>query len=148
MLAGQREIPHGTVSGYTYWCCRCDACREAKNRYQREHGYNRRVGLRKQQKEAAELAERHPCRCGRLISRQAARCPECRAADRREETRKYRELVEDLWRQGLTCPEMSWALGIRKFTPGAYRQLGYDLPHRRTPGEVAHIRAARYGDRP
>jgi len=27
------EIPHGTVSGYTYWKCRCPACKQARYEY-------------------------------------------------------------------------------------------------------------------
>lgn len=29
------EIPHGTDSGYTYWKCRCDLCRQARMAYRR-----------------------------------------------------------------------------------------------------------------
>lgn len=29
-------IPHGTQSGYSYRNCRCDACKEAHRKYQRE----------------------------------------------------------------------------------------------------------------
>lgn len=30
-------IPHGTYTGYTNWCCRCDDCRKASREYQKAH---------------------------------------------------------------------------------------------------------------
>jgi hypothetical protein len=36
------KIPHGTVSGYSYWKCRCELCRAANAKAQREYQQKRR----------------------------------------------------------------------------------------------------------
>lgn len=36
------EVPHGTASGYTYWRCRCELCRQARRAYRR--ALSQRIG--------------------------------------------------------------------------------------------------------
>lgn len=40
---GKRRVPHGTVSGYSNWDCRCDRCRSAWSEYLRERRALRRM---------------------------------------------------------------------------------------------------------
>ena len=51
------QIPHGTLNGHNHWGCRCEECREAYNKYQREYRRRRQ----------AATGER--MRRGRFISR-------------------------------------------------------------------------------
>lgn len=70
------------------------------------------------------------------------RCAQCAAthaaAPRRAE-------VERLWAEGLTGRQIAESLGWAPKTAGrmisGYRARGYDLPHRRTPEQIARITA-------
>lgn len=49
LLAADRPVPehvHGTHNGYAYWGCRCDACRTAKARHNREYRARRKLTRR------------------------------------------------------------------------------------------------------
>lgn len=74
------------------------------------------------------------------------RCTHCRPRDvqvaaMRARWRPHRTMIEAMWADGLTIAQIRGATGIAAFTPGPYRQHGYDLPHRRTPEQVARITA-------
>lgn len=55
----------------------------------------------------------------------------------------YREMVEEMWAEGMTCREIADALGWKTKNVGTHisvmRARGYNLPHRRTPEQLARI---------
>lgn len=55
----------------------------------------------------------------------------------------HRTMIETMWADGLKVGEIRVAAGIPTWTPGPYRSRGYDLPHRRTPEQIARIVAGR-----
>lgn len=86
------------------------------------------------------LEHKHPCpKCGHRLSyqRTGEKCPGCAAA--------RRERVVVWWAEGLTMREIADRLGwtaVQVRTDIArMRAVGYDMPHRRTPEQVANIRA-------
>jgi hypothetical protein len=67
-----------------------------------------------------------------------ARCMGCISAT--AEVR--RTLVEGMWAEGWTCREIFVdVLGVHTAYIGPCRRKGWNLPHRRTPEQVARIRA-------
>jgi transposase len=54
---------------------------------------------------------------------------------------RRRALVERLWAEGLTAREIGEELGQKPVNTSVLRTLGYDLPHRRTPEQIARITA-------
>ena len=132
---------HGRNSTYKHGC-RCEACRKAHNDHQRVSGANLRIGARGEQKRAWDRDNRPLCECGQPMARGSDRCNECR----REDGAAYRRLVEDMWAEGMTAREIADALGWRTKHPGQVmvtlrRSRGYNLPHRRTPAQIARITA-------
>ncbi len=79
--------------------------------------------------------------CGGHTSPNAEeRCRACwkvhRAAD---EWRGYRRMVEGMWAEGMTGRQIDAALGLKGLNISALRARGYNLPHRRTPEQIARI---------
>lgn len=142
MSATAKPIPHGTVSGYNHYACRCDECRAAKAAWQRANGGNRRVGARAEVKRRWDREHRPLCECGQPMGRGAERCCDCQRADKAA----YRRLVEDMWAEGMTARQIAGALGWKCANPNQYivvlrNRQGYNLPHRRTPEQIARITA-------
>lgn len=58
-------------------------------------------------------------------------------------TPEQRAQIERLWAEGKTVreigAEIGWALSTAKVKISQLRAQGYDLPHRRTPEQVARI---------
>jgi hypothetical protein len=105
---------------------------------ERDRGSNAKPG-RKAAKAAWDKA--HPeshydeCECGARKARASERCLDCRRLV--EDSR--RALVEGMWADGWTQREIREVLP--SFHLGAARQRGWNLPHRRTPEQVARIKA-------
>jgi transcriptional regulator with XRE-family HTH domain len=77
-------------------------------------------------------APRHCAACWYAISLELAR----------ERAREHREAVEAAWAAGLTCAEMCARFGwTQKSMVCRLRARGYNLPHRRSPEQVARISA-------
>lgn len=137
----RRPITHGTLNAYNSRGCRCDACREAKAVYAREHGSNRRVGTRGEAKNAWDRENRPLCECGQPMGFRSNRCADCRRAD----GIALRRLIEELWADGLTSRQIAEATGWKVRSMRAYisglRAEGANLPHRRSPEQVARITA-------
>lgn len=134
MMQPTLNYSHGTLTMYNYRRCRCAECREAKNRYAREHGTNRRTGKRREQKAKHDLM---PCpECGQPMAHHADRCLACYRTAQAER----RQLLERLWAAGLSCREIGETLGW-KAQPSVqiarYRARGYDLPYRYRVNRVA-----------
>lgn len=74
------------------------------------------------------------------------RCNHCNGLRRAEQNRKdwepHRRAVEAAWAAGLTCAEMCERFGwSNRVAISVLRQRGYNLPHRRTPEQVARMAA-------
>lgn len=63
----RKQIPHGTVSGYNYWGCRCDKCQDARREY---YGMESRIEY------LARVFKEHGARA--YVSGRC-RCDDCRA---------------------------------------------------------------------
>ena len=73
-----KKLPHGTVSGYLYWGCRCEECRQACRDY---------YGRKSRAEHLAEITPPHgtPNRYWT-----GCRCDECRiAANKRRNERRW-----------------------------------------------------------
>lgn len=76
-----------------------------------------------------------------VASRRCAQCAKPVAAEReRERARAHRERVERLWADGLTRREIEAVVGSR-LNISTLRNHGYNLPHRRSPEQIARIMA-------
>lgn len=106
-------------------------------------GPESRVGKRAEQKRRWDREHLHdPCpECGGPKCRHNARCINC-AEDHRA---RRRALIERMWAEGATIREIREAIGSPGWSAGVHRSRGWNLPHRRTPEQVARIRAGRYG---
>lgn len=140
-------MKHGTVSCYVYHKCRCDDCRAAKASYERERGQNRRNGARAEHKRRWDRENRPLCECGQPMRRGSSQCIECkRAADA-----WLRRQVEEMWAEGMTGRQIADALGWKSKNPAqhicALRRDGYNLPHRRTPEQIARMTGGDGDDR-
>ncbi len=134
------EIPHGTAYGYNRHRCRCQLCRDAKNRQARERGYNRRTGKRGEQKRAADIALKHPCAgCGQMVYRAAELCRACEN-DRRRATRRR---IQVLWLDGRTHREIAQDLGTTTNVVGStlalMRGQGWNVPRRGPGGRILEL---------
>lgn len=80
-------------------------------------------------------------------SEPALRCAECAKPVAAELLRAswapYQKLIEEMWAEGMTARQIGDALGWTFRNPGTHisqlRARGYDLPHRRTPEQLARI---------
>jgi hypothetical protein len=98
----------------------------------------RRVRKTQWDRDNYEHAYKNECACGEPKMKVHERCQGC--ADATAAVR--RTLTEGMWADGWTCAEIAAALGhsTNGMIP-AMRRRGWDLPHRRTPEQVARIRA-------
>lgn len=72
------------------------------------------------------------------------RCQRCNgiatAARQREEWAPVKRLIEQMWADGMTATQIGHALGgSGPINQSSLRSRGYDLPHRRTPEQIARI---------
>jgi len=62
---------------------------------------------------------------------------------KRQDWAGYRQMVEEMWAEGMTAREIAVALGHNPKHAGAYiaqkRARGYHLPHRRTDAHIDRI---------
>lgn len=65
---------HGTVGGYTNWCCRCDACRSANRAYINE--WRLRPDVAERRRAQARERERQPANALKKKARQYGVDPE------------------------------------------------------------------------
>jgi len=72
-----KQLPHGTVSGYIYWGCRCEPCTQARRDY---YGHQVR---------AEYVAEKWKDHGASAYKRRGCRCDVCREA-MAETKRRYR----------------------------------------------------------
>lgn len=90
-----------------------------------------------------------PCiDCGKPIdgttpSRCGGRCTPCANKIPREADLMKRWRIEELWADGHTTREICEAMGLKYATSNVsnWRSRGYDLPHRRTPEQIARMTA-------
>jgi hypothetical protein len=75
------------------------------------------------------------CECGMRKKKTSSRCDDCARAV----AEARRQLAEGMWADGWKESEIREVLGT--FQVGAARQGGWNLPHRRTPEQVARITA-------
>lgn len=99
-----------------------------------------------------------PCvDCGAATSGDGAyheRCGRCSGWRAGEGTRQrfmaQRTMIEAMWADGYTARQIADAVGWNTSHPGAFisgcRSRGYDLPHRRSPEQVARIIEASTGN--
>jgi transposase len=63
----------------------------------------------------------------------------------REDWLGHRQMIEEMWAEGMTAREIGEAIGTTSRTGrvniGRYRSRGYNLPHRRTPEQIARMTA-------
>jgi len=127
----------GTVNGYKYWKCRCEACKTAKSGHARKYRASHRETIRKQQKAWVEAnrehvqdyhrnyrAERRPELLQRQLEYRKARRVEL-AAKQREYNANNREAIAEYMRTRYT--------GDGKFAESArqrVRQWVLDNPER------------------
>ena len=77
-----KELPHGTISGYNNWGCRCESCRQAHRDY---YGHRPATEVR-----AEQFREHGPA----AYKKRGCRCDVCRARSA-ETKRRYRERNPD-----------------------------------------------------
>jgi ribosomal protein S14 len=108
----------------------------------RESGSNRRVGKRREQKDAWEEAQRHPCaECGRPgVWRKHKLCADCYRRELREATDARRAEIQRRWLAGETHRQIALALGSTapsiQVELVRMRQLGWDVPRRGARGKA------------
>lgn len=78
-----------------------------------------------------------PSRCG-------GRCMPCANKIPRLAHVAHRQTIEAMWAEGRTILQVCEAMGLKPNAEmiSVWRARGYDLPHRRTPEQVARITAA------
>lgn len=100
---------------------------------------DRRTGARAEQKRRWDRENRPRCGCGQPMAPRSAMCSDCDQAARAA----YRRMIEEMWAEGMTSRQIATALGWTMPHPGPHistlRARGYNLPHRRTPEQVARI---------
>lgn len=80
----QAPIPHGTITGYNYYRCSCDACRRAKADAQRAGDADRRRRL-------PEMFDQLPHGSISTYRNWGCRCDPCTAEQARNLAAKYEE---------------------------------------------------------
>lgn len=126
---------HGTVNGYNHDGCRCDACREAKNQYVRDRGFNR-SDSKKERNRRWEQAHQGVCPgCGCGTYYKAIRCQACEINRLHQQSGSRRRQIAEMWAAGSTLREIAESLGSSANSVGTemvrMRKAGYELTWRR-----------------